>query len=90
MGLTSIWSIIISSFTNFALKEGSEALSDKITYGIYYDDDTPINQNDTLNQGDTKHAKIVVEYNEEATEVFDTQMTIFENANATINYVQAD
>ena len=80
----------ISSFTNFALKEGSEALSDKITYGIYYDDDTPINQNDTLNQGDTKHAKIVVEYNEEATEVFDTQMTIFENANATINYVQAD
>ena len=60
-------------------------------YNIYYvDSGKKLTSRDTLNAGETKHMKLVIEYRYEATELPKNNLTLTSSDPITINYEQKD
>ncbi len=60
-------------------------------YNIYYvDSGNKLARNDTLNAGETKHMKLVIEYKYDATELPENNITLTSSDPTTITYEQAD
>ena len=56
----------------------------------YADTDESVRQGDTLNAGETKHMKLVIEYNDTATELPENNLTLTSSDPITITYEQKD
>ena len=56
----------------------------------YADTDKIVTQGDTLNAGETKHMKLVIEYNDTATELPENNLTLTSSDPITITYEQKD
>ena len=56
----------------------------------YADTDKSVRQGDTLNAGETKHMKLVIEYNDTATELPENNLTLTSSDPITITYEQKD
>ena len=70
---------------------------DKLTYITlfnnrlaYADTDESVRQGDTLNAGETKHMKLVIEYKDTATELPENNLTLTSSDPITITYEQKD
>ena len=60
-------------------------------YNIYYvDSGNKLARDDTLNVGETKHMKLVIEYKYDATQVLENSLTLTSSDPITITYEQAD
>ena len=60
-------------------------------YNIYYvDSGNTLAKKDTLNAGETKHMKLVIEYKYDATELLENNLTLTSSDPITITYEQAD
>ena len=60
-------------------------------YNIYYvDSGNKLARKDTLNAGETKHMKLVIEYKYDATELPENNLTLTSSDPITITYEQAD
>ena len=71
----------------------SNALKTSIKYGLYYtDNNKEIKSGDTISAGETKHAKLVVEYLSGSKFLLPDgmQITSIKNTPITINYVQSN
>ena len=56
----------------------------------YADTDKSVTQGDTLNAGETKHMKLVIEYKDTATELPENNLTLTSSDPITITYEQKD
>ena len=82
-------------------EEDVQKVNDNISFVVAYYDGTPISENDTLNNGETKKIGLMIAYakltlqdglyilSDESTELPERDLT-FDNLSVTINYVQAD
>ena len=59
-------------------------------YLKYADTDKSVRQGDTINAGETKHMKLVIEYKDTATELPENNLTITSSDPITITYEQKD
>ena len=59
-------------------------------YLAYADTDESVTQGDTLNAGETKHMKLVIEYKDTATELPENNLTLTSSDPITITYEQKD
>ncbi|CDA79684.1 unknown [Clostridium sp. CAG:594] len=60
-------------------------------YNIYYvDSEKKLASKDTLNAGETKHMKLVIEYKDTATELPENNITLTSSDPITITYEQKD
>ena len=60
-------------------------------YNIYYvDGGKKLARKDTLNAGETKHMKLVIEYKDTATELLENNITLTSSDPITITYEQKD
>ena len=56
----------------------------------YADTDKSVTQGDTINAGETKHMKLVIEYKDTATELPENNLTLTSSDPITITYEQKD
>ena len=59
-------------------------------YLKYADTDKSVTQGDTINAGETKHMKLVIEYKDTATELLENNITLTSSDPITITYEQKD
>ena len=59
-------------------------------YLAYADTDESVGQGDTINAGETKHMKLVIEYKDTATELPENNLTLTSSDPITITYEQKD
>ena len=57
---------------------------------VYADTDKSVTQGDTINAGETKHMKLVIEYKDTATELPENNITLTSSVPITITYEQKD
>lgn len=66
-------------------------LNRAINCGLYYEDEvTKVKIGDTLNAGETKKAKLIIEYRNISDVIPDFPVKLYENADTVITYIQAD
>ncbi len=83
-----VWDLDNSGVVNASDKSKFMGL---FNYNVYYiDSGNKLARKDTLNAGETKNMKLVIEYKYDATELLENNLTITSSDPITITYEQAD